>query len=152
SSTVFPYPGSTPSISANGTAEGIVWALENQPTAVLHAYNADNVAVELYNSNQAAGGRDQFGAGNKFIAPTIAHGKVLVGTTNGVGVFGLLSGPNPAALGIAKAHTGNFTAGQQGAVYTVTVSNAASAGPTSGTVTVTESVPAGLTLVSMAGT
>ena len=41
-------------------------------------------------SNQAANGRDHFGTGNKFIVPTVANGKVYVGTTNGVGVFGLL--------------------------------------------------------------
>ena len=58
----------------------------------------------------------------------------------------------PPALGITKTHTGNFTQGQQGATYTVTVSNGAGAGPTSGTVTVTDTIPAGLTLVSMAGT
>jgi Abnormal spindle-like microcephaly-assoc'd, ASPM-SPD-2-Hydin/Galactose oxidase, central domain/NHL repeat len=58
---------------------------------------------------------------------------------------------NPA-LSIAKSHTGNFTQGQANAAYTVTVSNAASAGPTSGAVTVTETLPSGLTLVSMAGT
>src|ERR1035438_6355721 len=54
-------------------------------------------------------------------------------------------------LNISKSHTGSFTQGQSGATYTVTVSNAAGAGPTSGTVTVTESVPTGLTLVSMSG-
>lgn len=86
----FGYPGATPSISANGTLNPIVWASENTNPAVLHAYNAGNLH-ELYNSNQAAGGRDHFGAGNKYITPTIAHGKVYVGTTNGVGVFGLLS-------------------------------------------------------------
>jgi hypothetical protein len=58
----------------------------------------------------------------------------------------------PPTLGITKSHTGNFTQGQQGATYAVTVSNGAGAGPTSGTVTVTDTVPAGLTLVSMAGT
>ena len=62
--------------------------MENTSPAVLHAYNAKNLAVELYNSNQAADGRDHFGSGNKFITPTIANGKVYVGTTNGVGVFG----------------------------------------------------------------
>jgi len=86
----FLFPGTTPSISANGSAGGIVWAAENSNPAVLHAYDASNLANELYNSNQAANGRDHFGAGNKFITPTIAHGKVYVGTTNGVGVFGLL--------------------------------------------------------------
>ena len=56
------------------------------------------------------------------------------------------------ALGIAKSHVGNFAQGQQNAAYTVTVSNGAAAGPTTGLVTVTETAPAGLTLVSMAGT
>jgi hypothetical protein len=84
----FGYPGATPSISANGGMNAIVWASENTNPAVLHAYNAKTL-VELYNSTQA-GNRDQFGAGNKFITPMIANGKVYVGTTNGVGVFGLL--------------------------------------------------------------
>jgi hypothetical protein len=86
----FPYPGATPSISGITAANTILWAAENASPAVLHAYNARNLAVELYNSNQAAAGRDHFGNGNKFITPTIANGKVYVGTTNGVGVFGLL--------------------------------------------------------------
>jgi hypothetical protein len=86
----FTYPGATPSISANGTSNGIVWATENTGTAVLHAYDATDLTHELYNSNQASGGRDHFGAGNKFITPMIANGKVYVGTTTGVGVFGLL--------------------------------------------------------------
>ncbi|MBL0156488.1 MAG: hypothetical protein IPP47_05225 [Bryobacterales bacterium] len=55
-------------------------------------------------------------------------------------------------LTITKTHTGNFTQGQTGALYSVTVANGAAAGPTTGLVTVTETVPAGLTLVSMAGT
>jgi outer membrane protein assembly factor BamB len=86
----FPYPGATPSISANGISNAILWAIENANPAVLHAYDAKNLATELYNSNQASSGRDQFGAGNKFITPTIINGKVYVGTTTGVGVFGLL--------------------------------------------------------------
>jgi hypothetical protein len=86
----FPYPGSAPAVSAKGSANGIVWAHENSTPAVLHAYDAGNLAHELYNSLQAAGGRDGFGAGNKFITPTIADGKVFVGTQNGVAVFGLL--------------------------------------------------------------
>jgi PQQ-like domain len=85
----FGYPGTTPSVSANGGKNAIVWAAENVSPAVLHAYNATTLK-ELYNTNQAANGRDQFGNGNKYITPMIANGKVYVGTTNGVGVFGLL--------------------------------------------------------------
>ena len=66
-----------------------MWAAENASPAVLHAYDASNLH-ELYNSNQASGGRDQFGTGNKFITPMVVNGKVFVGTTNSVGVFGLL--------------------------------------------------------------
>jgi hypothetical protein len=90
SATRFTYPGTAPAVSANGTTDGIVWAHENTGTAVLHAYDATNLAKELYNSNQAAGGRDQFGTGNKFITPAIADGKVFIGTTSAVAVFGLL--------------------------------------------------------------
>lgn len=85
----FAYPGATPSISANGGSNAILWAVENSDAAVLHAYDTNNLQNELYNSNQASGGRDHFGAGNKFITPTVINGKVYVGTTNGVGVFGL---------------------------------------------------------------
>ena len=88
--TSFGFPGATPSISGSAKADLILWATENTSPAVLHAYNASNLAVELYNSNQASGGRDQFGNGNKFITPMIANGKVYVGTQTGVGVFGLL--------------------------------------------------------------
>jgi hypothetical protein len=89
----FPYPGATPTISANGTSNGILWAVENGTPGVtpgvLHAYDATNLATELYNSNQASGGRDQF-SGNKFISAIVANGKVFVGTPNSVAVFGLL--------------------------------------------------------------
>jgi hypothetical protein len=88
-STSFGYPGASPTISANGTSNAIVWAAENTNPAVLHAYDATNLARELYNSNQAANGRDSFAAGNKFIAVTIADGQVFLGAVNSVGVFGL---------------------------------------------------------------
>ena len=88
SAATFNYPGTTPSVSAYGNTGGIVWALQNSSPAILHAYDANNLATELYNSGQA-GTRDSFGAGNKFIAPTIANGKVYLGTTNSIAVFGL---------------------------------------------------------------
>lgn len=85
----FPYPGATPSISSNGTVNGIVWVAENGAVAGLYAYDAADLAHELYDSNQS-GSRDHFGAGNKFITPTVVNGKVYVGTPSGVAVFGLL--------------------------------------------------------------
>jgi outer membrane protein assembly factor BamB len=87
----FPYPGTAPVVSANGSSNGIVWAHENSSPAVLHAFDASLLAHELYNSSQAANGRDQFGDGNKFINPIVADGKVFVGTPTGLAVFGLLN-------------------------------------------------------------
>jgi hypothetical protein len=94
--------GATPSVSANGTHNGIVWALErkdllsvapgSQP-AILYAYLATNVARTLYSSatTKVDGHiRDQMGCGTKFQTPTIANGKVYVGTQNEIDVFGLL--------------------------------------------------------------
>ena len=108
SSNVFKV-GATPSISANGTADGIVWAIERPQTlgaqpgyepAVLYAYNAANVTTMLYSSNSALSQgvqRDRGGCANKFAVPTIANGRVYVGTQNELDVFGLLGssgGPN----------------------------------------------------------
>lgn len=84
----FAYPGVTPGVSAHGTSNAIVWAVENSGGAgILHAYDATNVASEFYNSTQGANG--QF-SDNKFITPTVANGRVYIGTPTGVVVFGLL--------------------------------------------------------------
>jgi hypothetical protein len=85
----FAYPGTAPSISANGTSNGIVWAVESRGSdaGILHAYDANDLRTELYNSNQA-GDRDNF-SDNKYITPMIANGKVFIGTPTGVMVFGL---------------------------------------------------------------
>jgi hypothetical protein len=96
----FGFPGTTPSISASGAANGIVWAVQNTNPAVLHAYDAGDLSRELYNSNQAANSRDAFGAGNKFITPTIVNGRVYVGTTNGVAAFGRFGPGAPTGLKI----------------------------------------------------
>lgn len=85
--------GATPVISANGTNTGILWALDTTASggAVLHAYDATNLATELYNSTQAGGGaRDTIGATSKFAVPTVANGYVYIGTNGGVAIFGLL--------------------------------------------------------------
>lgn len=89
SSNAFGYPGANPTISASGTANAILWVVENTSPAVLHAYDATNLANEFYNSNQAANSRDHF-SNNKFITPIVANGKVYVGTSKSVAVFGLL--------------------------------------------------------------
>lgn len=90
SDATFAYPGTTPSVSANGNQNGIVWAVQarGDDAGVLHAYDASDLANELYNSNQA-GVRDAF-ADNKYVTPMIANGRVFVGTRSGVMVFGLL--------------------------------------------------------------
>ncbi len=87
---LFPYPGVTPSITTNAGQNAILWATAYTDPGVLFAFSARTLQL-LYNSNQASGGRDNFGAGNKFITPMISHGKVYVGTQSGVAVFGLLS-------------------------------------------------------------
>jgi Putative binding domain, N-terminal len=143
--TSFVYPGTTPSISANGTSNAIVWAAENAGTAVLHAYDATDLSKELYNSNQAANGRDHFGSGNKFIVPTIANGKVYVGTTNSVGVFGLfcpysLSATNASAPAAGGTLSVNVIV-SSGCAWTATSNsdfvsvNSGSSGTGNGTVT-----------------
>jgi hypothetical protein len=104
----FGSPGTTPGISANGTSNAILWAIENSAPTVLHAYDATNLANELYNTSQAAGSRDNFGVGIRFITPTIASARVYIGTTNGVGVLGLLDQSTLTPLQTWRAnHFGN---------------------------------------------
>ncbi len=92
--------GAIVSVSSNGNSNGIVWDTDNSnfnlnnPAAsgplVLHAYDATNVATELYNSSQASGGRDTAGLALKFTVPTIVNGRVYVPTGNELDVYGLL--------------------------------------------------------------
>lgn len=110
---VFGYPGAVPSVSSQGALHGIVWAIDASlygyaspnagincyvvpvppacsGPAVLHAYNANNLAMEYWNSSMATNGRDQAGYAVKFVPPTIANGKVYVSTRTEVDVYGLL--------------------------------------------------------------
>jgi hypothetical protein len=94
------FPGANPSVSSNGTSEGIVWAIDASQygppaqgapgPAVLHAYDAMNLVNELWNSSQASANRDQAGNAVKFTAPTIINGKVYMTTRTEVDVYGLL--------------------------------------------------------------
>jgi hypothetical protein len=118
SSHYYYFPGATPSISSQGSSNGIVWAIDasaygyanpdagNPPgsincfqtpvpsqcagPAVLHAYDATSLANEFWNSSMAANNRDQAGNAVKFVPPTIANGKVYVSTRSEVDIYGLL--------------------------------------------------------------
>jgi len=159
--------GATPSVSSNGTADGIVWAIMRpqplgaQPgaqAAVLYAYDATNVANLLYDSSATLSQgviRDRGGCANKFAVPTIANGRVYVGTQNQLDVYGLLgseSGPavylgNPcwtfaaSALGttvsenIELANSGNSA---------LTISNIAITGTNAADFSQTNNCPASL--------
>jgi hypothetical protein len=107
--------GATPVISANGTNNGIVWAVREGSPAVLYAYDATNLANELYDSSQA-GTRDRLGTGVKFFTPTVAGGKVFVATTsstnNTLTVFGLFNQPEDPGFEKPSIGTGTYSAFQ----------------------------------------
>src|ERR1039458_3772031 len=91
---VFAYPGTTTSVSANQDSDAIVWALDTSTYktadgAVLYAFDATNLATELYTSSQRFT-RDNPGGAVKFSVPTVANGKVFVGTQTKLSVYGLL--------------------------------------------------------------
>ena len=130
SSTIsYNFPGATPTIAANGTSNGMLWSIDSSAygapapgPAVLHAHDATNIARELWNSAQAANGRDQAGNAVKFATPVIVNGKVYVGTSTEVDVYGLFTSP-PAIT--AQPTNQTVTAGQ-----TATFTVAATGSPT----------------------
>jgi chitodextrinase len=94
----FGFSGPTSPISSSGQTNGILWALDNAAPSntcntscqVLYAYDATNLATQLYNSTQASGNRDQDGGPVKFTVPTVANGKVYAGGQTTLTVYGLL--------------------------------------------------------------
>jgi hypothetical protein len=90
STNTFGGSGAVLSISSNGTAAGIVWALDYS-SGTLFAYDATSVTDNIYNSTQASGSRDRFSTvGGHFVTPTVVDGRVYFGTSTSVVVFGLL--------------------------------------------------------------
>jgi len=92
SSKTFAYPGGSMAISANGSSSGVLWAVERTgatTSGVLHAYDPLNLAIELYNSDQA-GTRDTLAVAGKFSIPLVANGKVFVGAVGQLVIYGLL--------------------------------------------------------------
>ena len=86
----FPFTGATPVVSANGNQNGIVWAIRNSGPAVLYAFDATDMGIELYNSEQKPS-RDGMSGYVKFSVPTVANGRVYVGSQKRLTVFGLLT-------------------------------------------------------------
>ena len=112
---IFPFPGATPSISANGATNGIAWAIQNTNSgpSILVAWNATNLSTEIYSSAQS-GTRDQLTRPVKFAVPTVANGKVYAGSQFALTVFGLLGGG-------LQFNATNYTAQQSDASATITV-------------------------------
>ena len=91
SAATYAFPGGMLAISANGTTNGILWAVQRVDATtpgVLHAYKATDLGVELYNSNQA-GSRDTLDIAAKFNIPLVANGKVYVASVSHLTVYGL---------------------------------------------------------------
>ncbi len=126
--------GGTPSISANGTTNGIVWVQERQESLdtqigkkppLLLAYNATNIGTLLYSSAQNAG-RDTPGLETKFVLPLIANGRVYIGTQTDVDAYGLITQTNVTLTPTSLAW-GTIFYGATGAAKTATLTNAGSA-------------------------
>jgi chitodextrinase len=88
---IYPNRGGAFAVSASGSTNGIVWAVQdnNPNNGILHAYDANNLANEFYNTSQA-GSRDTLGVATKFSIPLVANGKVFVGAQTQIVVYGLL--------------------------------------------------------------
>jgi hypothetical protein len=108
----YAFPGATPTVSANGTTNGIVWSIKSdaygsQGREVLFAHDATNVSKTLYSSDNNVT-RDNPGNAVKFTVPTVINGKVYVGAEFQVTVFGLLNGQQPAATPVISPGSQTF--------------------------------------------
>lgn len=128
SSVTFSHPGCIPTISANGSSNGIVWVLD--PAGILRAYDASDLAKELYNSSQNSS-RDALGPTVKFSVPAVVNGKVYAGTQTSLVIYGLLS--QASALAVSNAASGDATAVAPGAIVAIYGSGLAASTATANT-------------------
>src|SRR5436190_2872471 len=131
SPTTMGYPGATPSISSNGSSGGIVWLIHLNrrvagSPAILRAYSASDLSVELYNSSLFP--EDTLGGGVKFTVPTIANGRVYVGTQDSLTVFG----PITARIGNLHFVNASYSASEK-SVSTIFPTSAIPTQPNSNT-------------------
>ena len=164
SAAVFGFPGSVPSISSNGAADGIVWTVEPSGNGRLHAYDASDLSKELFNSGKRTA--DSLGSYVKFSTPTVANGAVYAGTQNSVAVFGVAGPvvstatgvnaadfkPGPVAPGSLVALFGSFGASASTASTTVAIDNKTAPLLYAGSNQINLQVPSAITSNSVAGT
>jgi len=127
----FGYPGASPVISSNGTTGGILWAIDSSQwnvsgPATLYAFDATNLANELYDSNQISS--DDPGPAVKFTVPTVANGSVYMGTQTQLAVFGLLpvARADLTILPNSLAFGNQVTVGTTSKPKTITIKNRSS--------------------------
>ncbi|MGO9168865.1 MAG: choice-of-anchor D domain-containing protein [Candidatus Sulfotelmatobacter sp.] len=136
--------GGTPSISANGTTNGIVWVQERQESLdtqigkmppLLLAYSATNVGTLLYSSAQNPG-RDAPGLETKFVVPLIANGRVYIGTQTDVDAYGPIVATD-VTLSPASLTWGIVVIGNTSSAKKATLTNAGSGTITISSISVT---------------
>jgi hypothetical protein len=157
------YTVTVSNLAGGSATSGTVTMTEDLPSGLLLTSFTGTGWTCVSNTCSRA---DALAAGAQYPTLTVTVEVLLTATSpqiNRVGVSGgnsasatasdttLLNGSVPV-LTVSKTHSGNFTQGQTGATYTVTVGNSSGAGTTSGVITLTESVPAGMALISMVGT
>jgi hypothetical protein len=117
----FAFPGLTPAISAAGTSNAILWAVDSSASgtngaatgpAVLYAYDPTNLSNEFWDSSQASGNRDQAANAVKFAVPTVANGRVYIGAAGQLNAYGLLNLAQAAAAPSFSPTPGNYTTSQ----------------------------------------